>query len=488
MFIIPVGDRVNWKRPPIITLLLILVNCYVFFALQGKDAQHEQQAGKYYFSSELPDWELPRYASYLEQQGRSDEFKKFNALLLKKNGMALPIMVHDTKFMLALQSEKIITPTAPEYTNWKTQHVHYMEQRSFTSRYIFEVDNPSLLKAFTSAFLHGGFDHLLGNMVVLFLVGFLVESMVGKIVFTLGYCISALVAAYSFGLLNAEVSQTLLGASGAIAGVMGMYTVIFGSRKIDFFYSLGFYFDYVRAPAIMLLPLWLGNELYQFFSANGSHVAYMAHFGGLLCGALIASLYRWQRPNQIKQQHQEAEKDEMDGAAFQRGMNYLGQMEFKKALSIFTELQAKHPKDVNLAKLVYRAAKADPASQEYHRAALRLLSLRAMDETTSHQTYTIFQEYLRCAKPSHRLGSDLVSKLAQRFASTGYVDDAEKLTAVLQRATPPHQELPTVLLALARGYYREQRKDQFNATLQRLIRQFPHSEEAQAANKILQMS
>ena len=486
MFIIPVGDRVDWKRPPVITLLLILINCGVYFFFQAGDERQDERAITYYFASELPNVELHRYADYLEKKGKIADSQKFKAMQEKRDIYTLIVMERDAAFMKALHAGRIVTPQVPEYANWSVQRSKYESLRSFTARYVYQVDEPSWLTAFTSAFMHGGLGHLFGNMVVLFLVGFLVESVIGKSLFLFAYIVSAYAAVYTFGLT--AHGHSLLGASGAIAGVMGLYTVIFGMRKIDFFYSLGFYFDYVRAPAIVLLPLWLGNELYQFFAEKGSRVAYMAHFGGLLSGAMIGVLYRWKRPMQIKSHHEAAENKEMDDQAFQRGMAYLGEMEFERALGVFKTLQERHPQDANLTRLVFRAAKTHPAGEDYHRAALRLLSLPEMDAGTSSQTHVIFQEYLNCAKPSPRLGFDLVAKLAQRFASSGHLDDAEKLAKFLQNSSPQHIELPGVLLALARGYYREQRKDQFEAHLQTIIRLYPQSIEAETATQMLRVA
>jgi membrane associated rhomboid family serine protease len=486
MFIIPVGNRVDWKRPPVVTLLIILINCFVFFVLQAGDERNDEKATHYYFTSELPKWELNRYASYLDERGAVAESEEFSDMLRKRDGDTLAVMEHDAKFMRELHAGHVITPQEPEYSAWTEQRGKYEAMRSFTTRYVYYVDNPSPVNALTSSFMHANFGHLFGNMAVLFLVGFLVESVVGKALFALAYIVSAFVAVFTFSIT--AHGGGYLGASGAIAGVMGLYTVIFGLRKIDFFYSLGFYFDYVRAPAIALLPLWLGNELYQFFSEQGAHIAYMAHFGGLLSGATMGTLYRWRRPALIESNHEIAESKEMDGKAFQRGMDYLGAMEFRKALDAFKALQEKHPQDTNLVRLIYRAAKADPSSADYHRAALRLLALPQMDAVTSDQTHVIFQEYMNCAKPVPKLGHDLAAKLSKRFAGSGYCEDAEKLAIFLRGSAPQHGELPAVLLALARGYYREQRKDKFEEILQSLISQFPRSKEAEAAFGMLRVT
>ena len=92
-----------------------------------------------------------------------------------------------------------------------------------------------MFKAFVSAFMHGGFGHLFGNMLVLFLVGFLVESVIGKGLYAFAYFVAIFGSALMYSVTSPGTS--CLGASGAIAGVMGLYSVIFGFRKIDFFYS-----------------------------------------------------------------------------------------------------------------------------------------------------------------------------------------------------------------------------------------------------------
>lgn len=485
MFIIPVGNRVDWKRPPVVTLLLILINCFVFFFLQSGNDAKDAKAAEYYFSCDLPNWELNQYSGYLERNGDPGKSEYIRKLLAKQDVNGLDIMERDARFMRELHAGRIITPEAPEFPAWTAQRKKYESMRSFTTRYVFYVDEPSPVNAFVSAFMHGGFDHLFGNMVVLFLVGFLVESVIGRTLFSLAYFVSIFAATFVYS-LTAHGGASL-GASGAIAGVMGLYTVIFGFRKIDFFYSLAFYFDYVRAPAIALLPLWLGNELYQFLTEKGAHVAYMAHFGGLLSGAMMGALYRRTRPALIESHHEAAESKEMDQEAFQRAMSHLGAMEFRKALSIFKTLQERHPDDKKLARLVYRAAKADPSSEDYHRAATRLLAASGVDALTSDETHTIFHEYLGCAKPAPRLGHDLIVALAKRFAASSHCEDADKLVTFLRRSAPQHGELPAVLLALGRGYYREQRKDKFEEIMRSLISQFPQSKEAAAAANMLRV-
>jgi membrane associated rhomboid family serine protease len=164
VFIIPVGNRVDWKRPPVVTLLLILVNCFVFFFLQAGDDRQDARATDYYYSTELPNWEFARYVEYLEKNDRSSTSIKFGKISKKRDESALIALENDSRFMRELHAGHLVTPQAPEFADWSAQRDEYESLRSFTRRYIYQVDEPSLVTAFTSAFMHASFDHLLGNI------------------------------------------------------------------------------------------------------------------------------------------------------------------------------------------------------------------------------------------------------------------------------------------------------------------------------------
>jgi membrane associated rhomboid family serine protease len=485
MFIIPVGNRVDWKRPPVVTLLIILANSFVFFFLQAGNEQQDSKAYQYYFSSDLPIWELNRYQVYLDANQDYIHAQKIGEYITKKDANALTDMERDVKFMRDLHAGHVVTQEMPEYEKWTSQRSEYESMQSFTTRYVFHSDDPHLITELTSIFMHANFEHLFGNMMVLFLVGFIAESVVGKSLFLLAYIVSGFAGHLMFSLTLPGYSS--LGASGAIAGMMGLYAVIFGLKKIDFFYQIGFYFDYVRAPAIALLPLWLGNEAYQFMFNKDSHIGYMAHFGGLIGGAMMGFTYLLFRSRQIKSNHEEVESRVTENLIFQRGMELLGMMEFKKALREFNMLREKHPNDTNLLLVIYRAAKFNPSSEDYHQAAIRLLTNYSENKETTEKIHSIFQEYSELSKPFPRLSSELIVNLAKKFSLSGHSDDAEKLLFILLAMEPTHKELPKLLLAIAYGFLREKRKDRLVETVQTLRRKYPHSSEAEAAASYLPM-
>jgi membrane associated rhomboid family serine protease len=151
-----------------------------------------------------------------------------------------------------------------------------------------------VLSAFTSMFLHGSWLHLLGNMLFLVIFGNNVEDRMGRVKFLLFYLVSGIVAAYGFALAQPNSTETLIGASGAIAGVLGAYLVLWPKARV---WSLVpfFFFIPLRLPAWLVLGLWF---VLQWVYASGAavssagNVAYFAHVVGFAFGALVGLAVR----------------------------------------------------------------------------------------------------------------------------------------------------------------------------------------------------
>lgn len=145
---------------------------------------------------------------------------------------------------------------------------------------------------FTSMFLHGGWLHLLGNMLFLWIFGDNVEDVMGHAAYLLFYLFCGIAAGVTHVVANWGSSLPAIGASGAIAGVMGAYIVFFPRTKVLTLVPLLIFFFTVRLPAIVLIGVWF---LLQFVSgvgslgtANAGGVAWWAHIGGFALGAIIA--------------------------------------------------------------------------------------------------------------------------------------------------------------------------------------------------------
>jgi membrane associated rhomboid family serine protease len=151
--------------------------------------------------------------------------------------------------------------------------------------------NPRAVTWLTSIFVHAGFLHLLGNLLFFYLSGPFVEDAFGRPLFLVLYLASGAVANLVHLVSFPHSQAPLIGASGAIAGIMGAFLLRFASRKIRFFY---FYFFFlfrtgtVELPAWIVLPLWLAQQLFFAGLTAESGVAYRAHVGGFVFGFLFA--------------------------------------------------------------------------------------------------------------------------------------------------------------------------------------------------------
>ncbi|WP_420859046.1 rhomboid family intramembrane serine protease [Marivivens marinus] len=149
-------------------------------------------------------------------------------------------------------------------------------------------DNP--LALITSQFLHGGFLHLAGNMLFLWIFGDNMEEEMGHLGFLLFY-LTAGVGAGLAQYASAPASNVpMIGASGAIAGVMGAYLLFFPKAQVDVLIIIIFFFRIIPIPAWIVLGVWFGLQLFSGVGDSGQAggVAYWAHAGGFLVGIALA--------------------------------------------------------------------------------------------------------------------------------------------------------------------------------------------------------
>jgi hypothetical protein len=151
---------------------------------------------------------------------------------------------------------------------------------------------------FASMFLHGGWVHLLGNMLFLFVFGRSVEDRFGHLKFLLLYFLSGLGAALVHIILNAGSRVPTVGASGAIAGILGAYFISFPRSRITTLIPFFFFFWTVEIPALLILGYWFliqfftGFQMLAIQSATGGGVAWWAHVGGFLLGMGLTGILR----------------------------------------------------------------------------------------------------------------------------------------------------------------------------------------------------
>jgi len=164
---------------------------------------------------------------------------------------------------------------------------------------------PSILAAssvLTSMFLHGGFMHLAGNMLYLWIFGNNIEDVMGHLRFIFFYLICGVIAAYSHALTDPQSHVPMIGASGAISGVLGAYLLLFPHAKVLTLVPIGFFIQIIQIPAVLVLGLWF---LIQFFSGilgfgQVGGIAWFAHIGGFLAGMVL--VYPFKRKQRRRRQ------------------------------------------------------------------------------------------------------------------------------------------------------------------------------------------
>jgi len=147
---------------------------------------------------------------------------------------------------------------------------------------------------FTSMFLHGGVLHVVGNMLYLWIFGNNIEDALGHVRFLLFYLISGVAAAYSHAFIDPNSTVPMIGASGAVSGVLGAYLVLFPRARVLALVPFGFMMEMIRVPALIVLGFWFVMQfLYGLFSLGapgGGGVAWFAHVGGFLAGVVLIRL------------------------------------------------------------------------------------------------------------------------------------------------------------------------------------------------------
>ena len=155
---------------------------------------------------------------------------------------------------------------------------------------------PTWMTVFTSMFLHGGFMHVAGNMLFLWVFGDNVENRLGRTRFIAFYLGAGVAAALAQVFVDTDSRIPMIGASGAVAGVLGAYLVLYPRSRINTLLMLGWFIMVRRIPALWLIGFWSALQIFgglgSLASPGGGGVAYFAHLGGLAAGLALGGASR----------------------------------------------------------------------------------------------------------------------------------------------------------------------------------------------------
>jgi membrane associated rhomboid family serine protease len=287
MFILlPVAhEQQKVQRLPWITFALIAINVIVYLIISPGRDDNQREVGQKY--DQLFKYYVDR--PYLEFP---DSMKQF---LTQSETEKIEIMQESAE---KPQDEDTLEDEQSKLDEIAGEVVTLLNQDPFR-KYGFVPDEPHFTNLFTCMFMHSGFFHLFGNMLFLFLAGCAIEDAWGRPLYLVFYLAGGLIATGAHQVIYPHSASPLIGASGAIAGLMGAFLVRLAKTRIRFFYLiwllfLGFRTGTFFAPAYIVLPLWL---LQQFLMASlddgsGGGVAVWAHIGGFIFGAVVATVIK----------------------------------------------------------------------------------------------------------------------------------------------------------------------------------------------------
>jgi membrane associated rhomboid family serine protease len=316
----------------------------------------------------------------------------------------------------------------------------------------------SFLALLTYMFVHGGWLHLFGNLLLLYITGPFIEDQWGRPVYAAFYLTMGVLSALMYASHYPNFTGPLIGASGAIAGVMGAFLINFYKTKINFFYWIGFFFrGTFEAPAFVMLPLWV---LLEFFNANvvdsihaeggsGGGVAHWAHVWGFIFGVLVAAGFKYFKIEEkyihpkieAKLQSGEGTVDVVITAMHKKNMGRID-----KAYDILLEEARKNPTRKDVVDALWDVGIEMGKAKE---AALYYVKL-IESEVRHDQLDVAWKRYrdLKSEFPQASISETYKFALLKYLAEHGEIDDAKIMAEDLCEKTGPDSSA-AMLLKLA---------------------------------------
>ncbi|MBT8086097.1 MAG: rhomboid family intramembrane serine protease [Woeseia sp.] len=452
MLILPMERTFNIRRPPVVTFLLLIVNTIVFLSTSGSDDETLVTAVAAYEEQQILATELPLYGDYLAEDAAAPEhWRDIESVDVlgeyERFHLIVQLLVDDNYAQYLERNSGLFTFSELDALERKQEIVDTYIPRLIIYRFGFVPAEFSFLTLFSSQFLHGGWGHLIGNMVILLLIGLTVEQLLGSFNYTLFYLLSGAFGAIVYGLVHFGSPMPAVGASGAISGLMGMYVAAYGTRKIRFFYWIGFYFNYAKLPALMMLPVWVGKEVFDFFFTE-SNVGYTAHAGGLIAGAGLVLLGRssFAKVDTEIIEYRDEEREYRED--LEHALQLVDRADFQAAKQALTRLLERYPGDARALFQLVQLGKAKPGTKDYHLATYNYLNGVLASGSLSKDTLSVIRDYWKCAEPGPRIRGQLLSQILNKLIAVGELDLAEELC----RSAETHGLLDPEALKEANAY------------------------------------
>jgi len=392
-------ENMEARRWPVVTLALIAINVVVFlFTMSAIDTESPQlseiKSHILILAALHPELKVPA-----ESQRVVDGFKQSHPDQWKQvqNPYRDVINAYDAKIKMTEDFSKLQN----EMDSLNTQLVS-LTKTSIVEEYAFVPAQPRAISYLTANFLHGGWMHLIGNMWFLWLAGFILEDVWGRWLYSAFYLIAGVAALQFYAWTNPGSVVPTLGASGAVAALMGAFLVRFPKMKIEmawiWWFSIfrllrtgnPFRMIQFKASAYWLLPLWLVSEIvFGWLLGSSSGVAHWAHVGGFLFGALAALAIQH---SGIEQKTNQAIEEQIGWTAdteLEQASRMMEHGQLSEALPLLTNYVAAKPNSIDAWSLLRQIHTRQNNTKEYLDATVHTCALHLR----AHEVEAAFQDY-----------------------------------------------------------------------------------------------
>lgn len=346
--IIPLNhENMQGRRWPYVTIGIIALNTICFLATHWTIDRESQQMGQVrqqiiLLAAAHPNTPMSPAEQKLVDSFRKSQTKTWNMLVSPKHP---PINAWD------MEVRSWSDPRCEEEMTLLSGQLEQIQSNSILGRYAFYPSRPAPISYLTANFLHGGWMHLIFNMWFLWLAGAILEDTWGRPLYTMFYLISGVAALWGYALVYPSSLIPVIGASGAIASLMGAFLARFPKTRIQ----LGFFYWILRprlyrfkAPAYAVLPMWLGMQVLSgVLGGESGGVAYWAHIGGFGFGLVMALILRY---SGIEQKADQAIQDKVGWSAdphIVKADDLLEKQQFDEAVSELKALIAENPGSID---------------------------------------------------------------------------------------------------------------------------------------------
>lgn len=458
--IFPLWSESYIRRFPILTVSLIAINFSLFFFSFQRIKYEREKIIE--MDLELRKFEYSIYLRYYDE---------FSDIAGESN------IIKITDFVRNSLKEKLVKIKQEDYEKWEKLYNNFesFKKGLFIRKVGFIPKKFNFFSLISSIFIHGGWMHIIGNMWFLFLVGINIEDIWGRVFFLGFYLVSGIMANIFHMILNYS-DIPLIGASGAVAGVMGAFTFRFFKNKIKMFFFFPPIFASFTVIAGVIFPLWFLQQLINAIFIENSNVAFWAHVGGFLFGVIVTVFLKYSNVERkfIEPKIEEA-IDTVD-KDFREGIEKIQSGEKEAGIESLINFIKKNPNNVDayieLSKAYYDIGGYSIAVSYFKKLIDILYKQKNYDLMIE-----IFNDYMMSEKLQQYTTLGDIYKIVDVYKKKGDLINAKKLLVESYKRYKDNEDAPIILLKLIKILVEAGNISQAEYVYNEITKRFPKYEE-----------